>query len=139
MWNYLVSGLLSDISIVLYDGNPGYPDLGALWDLAAQAHATLFGCGAAFIHGCMKAGIDPPAERNLSALRSIGSTGSPLAPEAFDWIYDRLGRDIWLASVSGGTDIAGAFVGGAPIVPVYRGELPARPLGGGGGGWGGGG
>jgi acetoacetyl-CoA synthetase len=129
MWSYLVSGLLSDVSIVLYDGNPGYPDLGALWDLAAASHATLFGCGAAFIHGCMKAGIDPAAGRDLGSLRSIGSTGSPLAPEAFDWIYDRFGREIWLASVSGGTDIAGAFVGGAPIVPVYRGELPARMLG----------
>jgi acetoacetyl-CoA synthetase len=129
MWNYLVSGLLSDVSIVLFDGNPGYPDLATLWDLAAQTRVTLFGCGAAFIHGCMKAGIDPAAGRNLSALRSIGSTGSPLAPEAFDWVYGHLGNDIWLASVSGGTDIAGAFVGGAPIVPVYRGELPARMLG----------
>ena len=129
MWNYLVSGLLSDVSIVLYDGNPGYPDLSALWGLAARTRATLFGCGAAFIHGCMKAGIDPAAGRDLSALRSIGSTGSPLAPEAFDWIYERLGSDIWLASVSGGTDIASAFVGGAPIVPVFRGELPARMLG----------
>jgi acetoacetyl-CoA synthetase len=129
MWNYLVSGLLSDLSIVLFDGNPGYPDLGRLWDIAADAQATLFGCGAAFIHGCMKAGIDPVGDRNLTALRSIGSTGSPLAPEAFDWIYEHLGSDIWLASVSGGTDIAGAFIGGAPIVPVYRGELPARYLG----------
>jgi len=76
MWSYLVSGLLSDVSIVLYDGNPGYPDLGALWDLAAASHATLFGCGAAFIHGCMKAGIDPAAGRDLGSLRSIGSTGS---------------------------------------------------------------
>jgi acetoacetyl-CoA synthetase len=129
MWNYLVSGLLSDVSIVLYDGNPGYPDLGTLWDLAARTRATLFGCGAAFIHGCMKAGIDPAIGRDLAALRSVGSTGSPLAPEAFDWIYEHLGNHIWLASVSGGTDIAGAFVGGAPIVPVYRGELPARMLG----------
>jgi acetoacetyl-CoA synthetase len=129
MWNYLVSGLLSDTSIVLFDGNPGYPDLGALWDLAAATNATLFGCGAAFIHGCMKAGIEPAAGRDLSQLRSVGSTGSPLAPEGFDWIYEHLGRETWLASVSGGTDIAGAFIGGAPIVPVYRGELPARYLG----------
>jgi acetoacetyl-CoA synthetase len=129
MWNYLVSGLLSDTSIVLFDGNPGYPDLGTLWDLAAATKATLFGCGAAFIHGCMKAEIEPAAGRDLSQLRSVGSTGSPLAPEGFDWIYDHLGGETWLASVSGGTDIAGAFVGGAPIVPVYRGELPARYLG----------
>jgi acetoacetyl-CoA synthetase len=129
MWNYLTSGLLADVSIVLYDGNPGHPELGVLWDLAAQARATLFGCGAAFIHSCIKAGIRPAEGRDLSALRAIGSTGSPLAPEAFDWIYSELGDDIWLASVSGGTDIAGAFIGGAPIVPVYRGELPARYLG----------
>jgi acetoacetyl-CoA synthetase len=129
MWNYLTSALLTDVSVVLYDGNPGHPDLGVLWDLAADSGATLFGCGAAFIHGCMKAGIHPAQRRDLSRLRSIGSTGSPLAPEAFDWIYDELGTDTWLASVSGGTDIAGAFIGGAPIVPVYRGELPARYLG----------
>jgi acetoacetyl-CoA synthetase len=132
MWNYLTSALLSDVSIVLFDGDPGHPDLGVLWDLAAETRATLFGSGAAFIHGCMKAGIHPSAGRDLSALRSVGSTGSPLAPEAYDWISAELGggRDgIWLASVSGGTDIAGAFIGGAPIVPVHRGELSARFLG----------
>jgi acetoacetyl-CoA synthetase len=129
MWNYLACALLSDASVVLYDGNPGYPSLNALWDIAAEAGSTLFGCGAAFIHGCMKAGIEPARDRDLSKLRSVGSTGSPLAPEAFDWIYEHLGEHIWLASVSGGTDIASAFIGGAPIVPVYRGELPARYLG----------
>ena len=129
MWNYLACALLSPVSVVLYDGNPGYPSLDTLWDIAAKAGATLFGCGAAFIHGCMKAGIEPARDRDLSKLRCIGSTGSPLAPEAFDWIYERLGAEIWLASVSGGTDIAGAFVGCAPIVPVYRGELSARYLG----------
>jgi acetoacetyl-CoA synthetase len=129
MWNYLISGLLTDVSVVLYDGNPGYPDLTVLWDLAADVRATLFGSGAAFIHGCMKAGIRPAEGRDLSNLRSVGSTGSPLAPEGFDWIYEQLGPETWLASVSGGTDIAGAFIGGAPIVPVYRGELPVRCLG----------
>jgi acetoacetyl-CoA synthetase len=129
MWNYLVCGLLSDTSIVLYDGNPGHPSLDTLWQLAADTRATLFGSGAAFIHACMKAGVEPAAGRDLGALRSVGSTGSPLAPDGFDWIYDKLGGDIWLASVSGGTDIAGAFLGGAPIVPVYRGELSARYLG----------
>ncbi|MHB8694116.1 MAG: acetoacetate--CoA ligase [Solirubrobacteraceae bacterium] len=129
MWNYLTCALLTDASIVLYDGNPGYPTLDTLWDIAAQAKSTLFGCGAAFIHGCIKAGIEPADNRDLSNLKSIGSTGSPLAPEAFDWIYDKLGDHIWLASVSGGTDIASAFIGGAPILPVYRGELPARYLG----------
>ena len=129
MWNYLVCGLLSDTSIVLYDGNPGYPSLDTLWQLAADTRATLLGSGAAFIHACMKVGVEPGAGRDLSALRSVGSTGSPLAPDGFDWIYDQLGEHIWLASVSGGTDIAGAFLGGAPIVPVYRGELSARYLG----------
>ena len=129
MWNYLVAGLLSDTSIVLFDGSPGYPDQTALWELAARTRSTLFGAGAAFFHGCMRAGIEPARGRDLGDLRSIGSTGSPLAPEAFDWIYDQLGSDIWVASVSGGTDIAGAFLGGAPIVPVVRGELSARCLG----------
>jgi acetoacetyl-CoA synthetase len=129
MWNYLVAGLLSDTSIVLYDGSPGYPDQTALWELAARTRSTLFGAGAAFFHGCMRAGIEPAHGRDLGELRSLGSTGSPLAPEAFDWIYDKLGSDIWIASVSGGTDIAGAFLGGAPIVPVVRGELSARCLG----------
>jgi acetoacetyl-CoA synthetase len=129
MWNYLVAGLLSDTSIVLHDGSPGYPDQTTLWELAARTRSTLFGAGAAFFHGCMRAGIEPARGRDLGDLRSIGSTGSPLAPEAFDWIYESLGSDIWLASVSGGTDIAGAFLGGAPIVPVVRGELSARCLG----------
>ena len=129
MWNYLVAGLLSDTSIVLFDGNPGYPDPTTLWDLAARTRSTLFGSGAAFFHGCMKAGVIPARGRDLGHLRSVGSTGSPLAPEAFDWIYEGLGSDIWLASVSGGTDIAGAFLAGAPIVPVVRGELSARCLG----------
>jgi acetoacetyl-CoA synthetase len=129
MWNYLVAGLLSDTAIVLHDGSPGYPDQTTLWELAARTRATLFGAGAAFFHGCMRAGIEPARGRDLGHLRSVGSTGSPLAPEAFDWIYESLGSDIWLASVSGGTDIAGAFLGGAPIVPVVRGELSARCLG----------
>ncbi len=129
MWNYLVAGLLSDTAIVLYDGSPGYPDQTTLWELAARTRSTLFGAGAAFFHGCMRAGIEPARGRDLGDLRSVGSTGSPLAPEAFDWIYDQLGSDIWVASVSGGTDIAGAFLGGAPIVPVVRGELSARCLG----------
>ena len=123
MWNYLVAGLLADASIVLYDGSPGYPDQTTLWELAARTESNPVRRRGRVLHGCMRAGIEPARGRDLGDLRSVGSTGSPLAPEAFDWIYDQLGRDIWLASVSGGTDIAGAFLGGAPIVPVVRGEL----------------
>ena len=129
MWNFLNAGLLSEGSIVLYDGNPGHPDLGTLWDLAAQAGVTCFGTSASYIAACMKAGVEPRKGRDLSRLRSVGSTGSPLAPEGFDWVYDRLGPDLWLFSTSGGTDLCTAFVGGVPTLPVYRGELQARALG----------
>ncbi|MBS1860233.1 MAG: acetoacetate--CoA ligase [Actinobacteria bacterium] len=129
MWNFIVSGLLTEAAIVLYDGNPGHPDLGRLWDLAEEAEVTLFGTSAAYISACMKAGIEPGAGRDLSRLRSVGSTGSPLAPEGFDWIYEHVGRGTWLFSTSGGTDLCTAFVGGVPTLPVYRGELQARALG----------
>jgi acetoacetyl-CoA synthetase len=129
MWNFLVGGLLTEAAIVLYDGNPGHPDLGVLWELAASAGITCFGTSASFIAACMKAGVEPGAGRDLSALRSVGSTGSPLAPEGFRWIYDRLGEDTWLFSTSGGTDVCTAFVGGVPTLPVYEGELQARALG----------
>ena len=130
MWNFIVGMLLSDASIVLYDGNPGYPSLGTLWDLAADAGMTCFGTSAAFIGACMKDGLDLRSEgRDLSALRSVGSTGSPLSPEGFRWIYDQLGADTWLFSTSGGTDLCTAFVGGVPTLPVYLGELQARALG----------
>jgi acetoacetyl-CoA synthetase len=129
MWNFLVGVLLTDASIVLYDGNPGYPDTEVLWQLAADTEMTCFGTSAAFIAACMKAGAEPGRARDLSNLRSVGSTGSPLAPEGFQWIYDHLGADTWLFSTSGGTDVCTAFVGGVPILPVYRGELQARSLG----------
>ena len=129
MWNFLVGVLLTDASIVLFDGNPGHPDLGALWDLAADTEITCFGTSAAFIAGCMKASIAPRDGRELSKLRAVGSTGSPLAPEGFRWIYDQLGSDTWLFSTSGGTDLCTAFVGGVPTLPVYLGELQARSLG----------
>ncbi len=129
MWNLLVGGLLTEAAIVLFDGNPGHPDLGRLWDLAESARITSFGTSAAYISACMKAGIEPAAGRDLSALRAVGSTGSPLPPEGFRWIYDHLGRDTWLFSTSGGTDVCTAFVGGVPTLPVYEGELQARSLG----------
>jgi len=129
MWNFLVGVLLTDGSIILHDGSPGHPDTGVLWDLAAKAGMTCFGTSASYVAACMKAGVEPGSGRDLSALRSVGSTGSPLAPEGFQWIYDHVGADTWLFSTSGGTDVCTAFVGGVPILPVYRGELQARSLG----------
>jgi acetoacetyl-CoA synthetase len=129
MWNFLVSGLLTRAAIVLYDGNPGHPDMGVLWDLAARARVTMFGTSASYIAACMKAEIAPGEGRDLSRLKAVGSTGSPLSPEGFDWVYAQLGTDTWLFSTSGGTDLCTAFVGGTPLLPVYRGELQARALG----------
>jgi acetoacetyl-CoA synthetase len=129
MWNFIVSGLLTEAAIVLYDGNPGFPDMGALWDLAEKAGITMLGTSAAYISACMKAGEEPGTGRDLSRLKAVGSTGSPLAPEGFDWIYEHVGADTWLFSTSGGTDLCTAFVGGVPTLPVYRGELQARALG----------
>ncbi len=129
MWNFLVSGLLTEAAIVLYDGNPGHPDMGVLWELADEAGVTMFGTSAAYISACMKAGEAPAKGRDLSALRSLGSTGSPLPPEGFDWVYEQLGADTWLFSTSGGTDLCTAFVGGVSLLPVYRGELQGRALG----------
>jgi len=129
MWNFLAGVLLTPASIVLYDGNPGTPSLDRLWELAAEAGVTCFGTSAAFIAGCMKAGVRPAEGRDLSALRSVGATGSPLSPEGFRWVYDELGPDTWLFSTSGGTDVCTAFVGGVPLEPVYEGELQGRSLG----------
>ena len=129
MWNFLVGVLLTPASIVLYDGSPAAPSLDRLWDLAADAAITCFGTSAAYIAGCMKAAVKPAAGRDLGALRSVGSTGSPLSPEGFRWIYDELGDDTWLFSTSGGTDVCTAFVGGVPLLPVFEGELQARSLG----------
>jgi acetoacetyl-CoA synthetase len=129
MWNFLIGVLLTDAAIVLFDGNPGHPDLGTLWGLAERTGMTCFGTSAAFIAGCMKASIVPAGGRDLSALRAVGSTGSPLSPEGFQWIYDQLGKETWLFSTSGGTDVCTAFVGGVPTLPVYLGELQGRSLG----------
>jgi acetoacetyl-CoA synthetase len=129
MWNFIIGCLLSGAAIVLYDGNPGHPDLEVLWDLAERAGVTCFGTSASFISSCLKAGVRPKSGRDLRNLRSVGSTGSPLAPEGFRWIYDQLGSDTWLFSTSGGTDMCTAFVGGCPLLPVYEGELQCRVLG----------
>ena len=129
MWNFLVSGLLTKAAIVLYDGSPGYPDMNVLWDLAERAGVTMFGTSASYIAACMKDGVEPGAGRDLSNLKAVGSTGSPLSPEGFDWIYEHVGSDTWLFSTSGGTDLCTAFVGGVSLLPVYRGELQGRALG----------
>jgi acetoacetyl-CoA synthetase len=129
MWNFLVSGLLSPASIVLYDGSPGAPDMNILWNLAEGTGMTTFGTSASYIAACMKAGIEPGSNHDFDRLRAVGSTGSPLSPEGFDWIYEHVGADTWLFSTSGGTDVCTAFVGGVPILPVYRGELQGRALG----------
>jgi acetoacetyl-CoA synthetase len=129
MWNFLLGGLLTEAAIVLYDGSPGAPDVDVLWDLAERAGITCFGTSAAYISACMKAGLEPAATRDLSRLRSVGSTGSPLSPEGFRWVYEHVGEDTWLFSTSGGSDVCTAFVGGVPTLPVYAGELQARALG----------
>jgi acetoacetyl-CoA synthetase len=129
MWNLLLGGLLTDSAIVLYDGSPATPDLGRLWDLAAETGMSCFGTSASYIDACMKADVEPHAGRDLSALRMVGSTGSPLSPEGFRWVYGHIGEDTWLFSMSGGTDVVTAFVGGVPTLPVYEGELQARALG----------
>jgi acetoacetyl-CoA synthetase len=129
MWNYLVGGLLTDATILLYDGNPATPSLERLWDFAAETGMTVFGTSAAYISACMKSGVKPTEGRDLSKLEAVGSTGSPLSPDGFRWIYDEVGRDTWLFSMSGGTDVVSAFVGGVPTLPVYEGELQARALG----------
>lgn len=130
MWNVMLGMLLSPASIIIYDGNPGYPDLGVLWDLAEQTGMTLFGTSASYIVSCMKAGVHPrSAGRELAALRSVGSTGSALSADGFQWVYRELGPDVWLNSSSGGTDVAGPFICGVPWLPVYPAELQARVLG----------
>jgi len=129
MWNFVQASLLHGATIVLYDGSPGYPDLGVLWRLAEQAGIHHFGTSAPFLVACMKEGLQPVRTCDLSALRSIGSTGAPLPPEAFDWVYQSVKEDLWLCSMSGGTDVCTAFVGGCPWEPVYEGEIQCRALG----------
>ncbi len=129
MWNLLIGGLLMGATVLLYDGSPAYPDIGALWAFAQDTRMTLLGTSAGFITTCMKASIDPGKRYDLSALRSIGSTGSPLPPEGFEWVYAQVKPDVWLASMSGGTDVCSGFVGGSILLPVYSGELQCLALG----------
>jgi acetoacetyl-CoA synthetase len=129
MWNFTVGALLAGATIVLYDGSPGYPNLNVLWELAEKARIAHFGTSAPFLVSCMKGGISPRKNFDLSKMRSIGSTGSPLPPEAFGWVYEHVKPDVWLSSMSGGTDVCTAWVGGNPLLPVYQGEIQCRCLG----------
>ncbi len=129
VWNLQVGALLTGASIVLYDGNPAWPDAQALWRFIDEQQVTLLGCGAAFLVNCMKDGLRPRDFAPLRALRSINSTGSPLPNDAYAWVYDAVKPDVWLASISGGTDIASGFVACAPILPVTAGEIQCRELG----------
>ncbi len=129
MWNVVVSGLLAGSTILLYDGNPGYPNYETLWKFAEATKMTVFGTSASFITACMKAGVQPKEQFDLSHLKSIGSTGSPLPVSGFEWVYEQVKEDVWLFSTSGGTDLCTAFVGGSPLLPVYAGQLQARALG----------
>jgi acetoacetyl-CoA synthetase len=128
MWNFLVGCLHSEAAIVLYDGSPGHPDLGVLWELAASVGITCMGVSAGLLASMEKAGVEPARDHDLGALRAIGSTGSPLAPESFRWVYEHVGSRVWLFSTSGGTDVCTAFVAGCPLLPVYEGEIQCRAL-----------
>ena len=129
MWNYMLGGLLSGATMVLYNGSASFPTMGALWELVDDTGTTFMGGSAAYFAACAKAGIRPCDSQALKRLRGIGSTGSPLSPELFEWIYSSVSEDIWLASVSGGTDVCAPFVGGCPTLPVYSGEIQCRCLG----------
>lgn len=129
VWNGLVGALLSGASIVLFDGHPGHPTPDAAWRVASEQGVTMLGCGAAFLIQAMKDGLQPARTLAFPALRSIMSTGSPLPVEAYDWAYAHVKPDLWLASMSGGTDVASGFVAGAPTLPVHAGEIQCRELG----------
>jgi acetoacetyl-CoA synthetase len=129
MWNWLVSALYTGARVVLFDGSPGYPDMSVLWHMAQDQRITVFGTSAKYISMCEKAGIRPGAQFDLSTLRTVCSTGSPLSAEGFEWVYREVKADLQLASISGGTDIISCFVLGSPLDPVYAGEIQKRGLG----------
>lgn len=129
MWNYLLGGLLLGCTVLLYDGSSSHPDLMALFRMADQDDVTYFGTSASFLMACRKAGLSPGKELHLRALRGMGSTGAPLPVEGFQWVYEHVKRDVWLASVSGGTDVCTGFVGPSPLLPVRAGHLQCRALG----------
>ena len=129
MWNWLMGGLASEATLLLYDGSPFYPTGNVLFDYADEVGMNIFGTSAKFIDALKKSGLRPRDSHSLKTVRAMMSTGSPLAPESFDFVYDGIKPDIYLASISGGTDIAGCFVGGDPTAPVWRGEIQAAALG----------
>ncbi|WP_405094444.1 acetoacetate--CoA ligase [Micromonospora sp. NBC_01412] len=129
MWNFLASGPAVGAAIVLFDGNPGHPDLGGLWRLAEETGTTYFGTSAPYLLACRKAGLVPREIADLSALRGVGSTGAPLPAEGFTWVYANVGDAPQLQSLSGGTDVCTGFVGGVPLLPVHAGEITCRALG----------
>jgi acetoacetyl-CoA synthetase len=128
MWNYLVSALMLGSSVILYDGDPLHPDPGALWDLAERTQMTFFGASAPYFGAVAKSGFDPRGHY-LRNLRGFGSTGSPLSAAGFEWLYEKVKEDLWVASISGGTDVCTAFVGGCPVLPVRSGRIQCRYLG----------
>jgi acetoacetyl-CoA synthetase len=129
MWNYLVSGLAVGATVVTVDGNPAFPDLGALWRLVAETRTTYFGTSAPYLMACRKAGLEPGGDLDLGALRGLGSTGSPLPAAGFEWVSDAVSPSIPLGSLLGGTDVCTGFLGPSPLVPVWAGEISCRMLG----------
>ncbi|HTY66252.1 MAG TPA: acetoacetate--CoA ligase [Alphaproteobacteria bacterium] len=129
MWNWLISGLASEATLLLYDGSPFYPSGNVIYDFADAEHMTLFGTSAKYLDACAKAGLEPVKTHKLADVRTMTSTGSPLVDESYDYVYRSIKKDLHLASISGGTDIVSCFVIGNPIGPVYRGEIQARGLG----------
>lgn len=129
MWNFLVSGLLTGTTVVLYDGSPGFPDTGAQWRIAERTKATLYGTSAAYVMACRKAEVHPSRDFDLSTVKCVATTGSPLPPDGFRWLHDEVAEDLWIASVSGGTDVCSCFAGAVPTLPVHIGELQAACLG----------
>ncbi|MER5951631.1 acetoacetate--CoA ligase [Streptomyces sp. NPDC001904] len=129
MWNFLVSGLLTGTTIVTYDGSPGHPATDAQWAIAERTGATLFGTSAAYVMACRKAGVHPARDHDLSRVTCVATTGSPLPPDGFRWLHDEVRDDLWIASVSGGTDVCSCFAGAVATLPVHIGELQAPALG----------
>jgi acetoacetyl-CoA synthetase len=129
MWNWLISSLAVGATIVLYDGNPNFPDPGTMWKLIQDEKVTIFGCSASYIHFLKKEGVSPRRDYDLSSLREISQTGSSLSAEGFEYIYQEIKPDLHFNSISGGTDINGCFAAGSPILPVYAGELQNPALG----------
>ena len=120
MWNFVNASFLAGATVVLYEGSPAYPDLNSLWSFAEKAKINHFGTSAPFLTACMKKGLQPGKEFDLQHLRSIGSTGAPLPPEAFGWVYENIKSDLWLSSMAGGTDVCTAWVGGCPVRQLFK-------------------